>query len=87
MAKTASFHFWKTLFGVIAGSITGGLAGELAAGVRGLSWLSMGGTVGISPPLGVDLGFLTCTLGVTLHINIAVILFIIIFVLLFRKIF
>ena len=87
MAKITSFNFWKTLLGVITGSIVGTLIGELSHGINGLSWLSLGRTVGIDPPFGINLGFITFTIGFTISVNLAIILFIIIFVLLFRKIF
>ena len=87
MAKITSTYFWKTLLGIVTGSIIGTLVGELTAGVRGLWWLSLGRTVGIDPPFGINLGFLTFNFGLTVSVNLAIVIFIIIFVLLFRKIF
>ena len=87
MGRVTSSYFWKTMFGVVTGSIVGILVSELTSGVAGLSWLSLGSTVGINPPFGVDLGFLAFTFGITLNINLAIVIFIVIFVLLFRKIF
>ena len=87
MAKITNFYFWKTLIGIVTGSIVGTLISEAASNARGLSWLSYGQSIGISPPFGIDLGFLSFTFGITLSINLAVIICILIFVLLFRKIF
>ena len=86
MAKITSVYWWKTLLGIITGSIIGTLVAELTSGVRELAWLSFGRMVGIDPPFGINLGILTFTFGITLNVNLAIILFIIIFVLLFRKI-
>ena len=87
MAKLTSSNFWKTVLGIVTGSIIGTLVAELTSGVNGLSWLSLGRTVGIDPPFGINLGVFSFAFGITLSVNLAIILFIIIFVLLFRKIF
>ena len=87
MANITSMNFWKTLLGLVTGCIVGTLIGEMSAGVKGLSWLSSGTSVGINPPFGIDLGFLTFTFGMTLSVNLAIIICIILFVLLFRRIF
>ena len=87
VARITNFNFWKTLIGIVTGSIVGTLIGEVTANVSGLSWLSRSQSLGVHPPFGIDLGFLSFTFGITLNINLAVIICIIIFVLLFRKIF
>jgi len=54
------------------GAVLGIVIGEALVGYPALAFLSRDLTVGVDPPLTVDLKFLTVTLGFTFRLNLAV---------------
>ncbi|MDO4283034.1 MAG: DUF4321 domain-containing protein [Clostridia bacterium] len=54
----------------VLGMIVGIAFGEAVSGVRMLSWLSIGGEIGLKTPLTVDLSFLQFTIGIWCKVSI-----------------
>ena len=71
---------------ILAGLVIGGLIGNLASSINGLSWLSYGEEFGLRDPIILDLNVLTLTLGLTIRINIASIIGVIIALIVYRKV-
>ena len=63
---------------ILAGLVIGGLIGNFASDINGLSWLAYGEEFGLRDPIILDLNVLTLTLGLTIRINIASIIGVII---------
>lgn len=61
------------------GLIVGVYVGESLANVNGLSWLALGGHVGIQNPVILELGVITLTLGFWAKINIGGVIGLVIF--------
>lgn len=61
---------------LIIGAVLGSFVASLTRGISFLSWLSFGGTFGLSTgaPLVLDIGVMQLTFGLTFHITVAVIL-------------
>jgi len=59
---------------VVAGLVVGSLLGELLGGLLPSGWiqdlLTRGPTIGLNPPVTVDLRFLALTFGVSLKVNL-----------------
>lgn len=59
---------------VVAGLVVGSLLGELLGGLLPSGWiqdlLTRGPTIGLNPPVTVDLRFLVLTFGVALKVNL-----------------
>jgi len=59
---------------VVAGLVVGSLLGELLGSLLPAGWgqnlLTQGPTIGLNPPVTLDLRFLAITLGVTLKVNL-----------------
>ena len=71
---------------ILAGLVIGGLIGDFASSINGLSWLSYGEEFGLRDPIVLDLNVLTLTLGLTIKINIASIIGVIISLIVYRKV-
>ena len=71
---------------ILAGLVIGGLIGNLASSINGLSWLAYGEEFGLRDPIILDLNVLTLTLGLTIRINIASIIGVIIALIVYRKV-
>lgn len=56
---------------IIMGGVIGISIGDLCANLNGLSWLALGGKIGISEPVILDLQFIQFTIGFWCKINIA----------------
>ena len=70
-----------TVILAILGMVLGGIVGPSFAGIKFLSWLSIGGEFGLSNPLVLKLDFIELTFGLWCKVNIAGVLFAIIFAL------
>jgi hypothetical protein len=75
-----------TIILVIMGGIVGVALGNMCTNINGLSWLSIGGEMGLKNPVIIDISFLQVTFGLWLKINIAGIIGIIVFAFLSRKV-
>ncbi len=71
---------------ILAGLVIGGLIGNFASDINGLSWLAYGEEFGLRDPIILDLNVLTLTLGLTIRINIASIIGVIISLIVYRKV-
>jgi len=71
---------------ILAGLVIGGLIGNFASDINGLSWLAYGEEFGLRDPIVLDLNVLTLTLGLTIRINIASIIGVIISLIVYRKV-
>lgn len=79
-------NIWILLVFILSGIVIGGLLGNVAANVDGLSWLSYGQSFGLTSPLVLDLNIINITFGFMLKINIASIIGIAIAIFIYRKI-
>ena len=70
---------------ILAGLVIGGLIGNFASDINGLSWLAYGEEFGLRDPIILDLNVLTLTLGLTIRINIASIIGVIISLIVYMK--
>ena len=77
-------NFWILLLLLMTGIVLGGFIGNMASGVRGLSWLNYGQSFGLMDPVVLDLGILVITFGLTIKITIAGILGILIAILIYH---
>ena len=82
----AGKNTWALFLLLLSGIVLGGLIGNLAAGVPGLSWLAYGQSFGLSDPIILDLGILVFTFGLVIHINIASIIGVLLAILIYRLI-
>ena len=71
---------------ILAGLVIGGLIGNFASDINGLSWLAYVEEFGLRDPIILDLNVLTLTLGLTIRINIASIIGVIISLIVYRKV-
>ena len=83
---TREKNSWIMLLFILAGLVIGGLLGNLAASVDGLSWLAYGDQFGLESPLVLDLSVLTITFAFTVKINLASIIGVVIALLVYRKV-
>lgn len=79
-------NYWGLFLLLLAGIVIGGLIGNWAAGVSGLSWLAYGQTFGLTSPIVLDLGIVVLTFGLSIKITVAGILGILIAILIYRLI-
>ena len=70
----------------ILGMIVGVALGEALVSTPYLSWLSIGGEIGLKSPITIDLNFLQFTVGLWCKINIAGVLCMVVFALLAQQI-
>ena len=60
-------NFWILLLLLMTGIVLGGFIGNMASGVRGLSWLNYGQSFGLMDPVVLDLGILVITFGLSIR--------------------
>lgn len=77
---------WSLFLLLLAGIVLGGLIGNLASGVPGLSWLNYGQTFGLTNPIVLDLGIMVLTFGLTIKITIASIIGVLLAIIIYRLI-
>ncbi len=77
---------WILIVFILSGLVIGGLLGDLASKVSGLSWLAYGQSFGLESPLSLDLSIIKITFGFMLNINIASIIGMAIGIFIYRKI-
>lgn len=77
---------WILIVFILSGLVIGGLLGDLASKVSGLSWLAYGQNFGLESPLSLDLSIIKITFGFMLNINIASIIGMAIGIFIYRKI-
>ena len=77
---------WALFLLLLSGIVLGGLIGNLAADVSGLSWLAYGQSFGLTSPIVLDLGILVLTFGLTIHISIASIVGVLLAIIIYRLI-
>ena len=76
--------WWILVVIVIAGAMLGSVLANAVGQFTYLSWLGRSLTVGLAPPVVVDLHVLTLTLGFTVRLNLAVLLGILVAAYVFR---
>lgn len=64
-------NFWILLLLLMTGIVLGGFIGNMASGVRGLSWLNYGQSFGLMDPVVLDLGILVITFGLSIRVTMA----------------
>ena len=84
-SKRGQNPWWILIVIVIAGAMLGSVLAGAVGESTYLSWLARSLTVGLSPPVVIDLHVLTLTLGLTLRLNLAVVLGILIAAFVFRR--
>jgi uncharacterized protein DUF4321 len=62
--------FLVVVAGLVAGSLLGEILGSLLPAGRAQDLISRGPTIGLTPPVTVDLRFLAMTFGLSLKINL-----------------
>ena len=77
---------WYTIFFVCVGVVIGTLVTKLTSGISALSWLAYGLDFGITSPMTLELGVLSCTFGFTINLTVSVIIFVVLSVLIGRAI-
>ena len=83
--KRGQNPWWILVVIVIAGAMLGSVLASAVGESTYLAWLGRSLTVGLSPPVVVDLHVLTLTLGLTLRLNLAVVLGILVAAFVFRR--
>ena len=71
MKNFGNKNFWILLLLLLPGIVLGGFIGSLASPVPFLSWLNFGQSFGLNDPLGLDLGVLIITFGLSIKITLA----------------
>ena len=66
--------------------VLGGFIGNMASGVRGLSWLNYGQSFGLMDPVVLDLGILVITFGLSIRVTMASIIGVVIALIAYRLI-
>lgn len=84
-SKRGQNPWWILIVIVIAGAMLGSVLAGAVGESTYLSWLARSLTVGLSPPVVIDLHVLTLTLGLTLRLNLAVVLGILVAAFVFRR--
>lgn len=79
-------NIWILLIFILSGLVIGGLLGDVASNVDGLSWLAYGQSFGLSSPLELNLSIIKITFGLMLNINIASIVGIVLAIFIYKKI-
>ena len=75
-------NFWILLLLLM----TGIMLGNMASGVRGLSWLNYGQSFGLMDPVVLDLGILVITFGLSIRVTMASIIGVVIALIAYRLI-
>ncbi len=84
-SKRGRNPWWILVVIVIAGAMLGSVLASAVGESTYLSWLGRSRTIGLAPPVVIDLHVLTLTLGRTLRLNLAVVLGILIAAFVFRR--
>ncbi len=84
MAKRAKGPWWVLLLIVVAGAMLGSVLADALGQFTYLAPLGHSVTVGVDPPVMLDLRVFTVTVGFTIRLNLAIVLGIILAVYLFR---
>ena len=66
--------FWLNLFLILVGTVLGSLIATLTKDVAFLSWLGYGLNFGTSSPIVLELGVISCTLGINFSLTVATII-------------
>ena len=77
---------WISMVFILSGLVIGGLLGDLASKIGGLSWLAYGKSFGLDSPISLDLSIIKITFGFMLNINIASIIGMVIGIFIYRKV-
>ena len=80
------FHKQILLLLLMTGIVLGGFIGNMASGVRGLSWLNYGQSFGLMDPVVLDLGILVITFGLSIRVTMASIIGVVIALIAYRLI-
>ena len=80
-------NFWILLLLLMTGIVLGGFIGNMASGVRGLSWLNYGQSFGLMDPVVLDLGILVITFGLSIRVTMASIIGVVIALIAYRLIY
>lgn len=83
---TRDKNIWVLLLFILAGLVVGGLLGDVAAGVNGLSWMAYGEEFGLTSPLELDLSIVKITFALMLKINISSIIGMLLAILIYKKV-
>lgn len=83
--KRGQNPWWILVVIVIAGAMLGSVLASAVGESTYLAWLGRSLTVGLAPPVVIDLHVLTLTLGLTLRLNLAVVLGILVAAFVFRR--
>jgi hypothetical protein len=82
--KRGRSPWWILVVIVIAGAMLGSVLANAVGQFTYLSWLGRSLTVGVAPPVIIDLHVLTVTLGFLVRLNLAVLLGILVAAYVFR---
>ncbi len=82
--KRGHSPWWILVVIVIAGAMLGSVLANAVGQFTYLSWLGRSLTVGVTPPVVIDLHVLTVTVGVLVRLNLAVLLGILVAAYVFR---
>lgn len=83
---TRDKNVWVLILFILSGLVVGGLLGDLASSVNGLSWMAYGEQFGLTTPLELDLSIIKITFALMLKINISSIIGMILAILIYRKV-
>lgn len=70
----------------ILGMIVGVAVGDAFSGVQYLSWLSLGGSIGLQNPVTIDISFMQFTIGFWCKVSVCGVIFLALFAFLSKKI-
>lgn len=70
----------------ILGMIVGVAVGDAFSGVQYLSWLSLGGSIGLQSPVTIDISFMQFTIGFWCKVSVCGVIFLALFAFLSKKI-
>lgn len=70
----------------ILGMIVGVAVGDAFSGVQYLSWLSLGGSIGLQNPVTIDISFMQFTIGFWCKISVCGVIFLVLFAFLSKKV-
>lgn len=82
--KRGHSPWWILVVIVIAGAMLGSVLANAVGQFTYLSWLGRSLTVGVTPPVVIDLHVLTVTVGILVRLNLAVLLGILVAAYVFR---
>lgn len=83
---TKDKNIWILILFILSGLVVGGLLGDIASGINGLSWMAYGEQFGLTSPIELDLSIVKITFALMLKINIASIIGMILAILIYKKI-